>query len=77
MPGPSNRIVKHTDAKSKTKNGEKQELDKVELGQKRKQTQSIQDDPSVSKAVKALYTSSDAAKNQPTAHWVTHNPCFY
>ncbi|KAI1704948.1 rtf2 RING-finger domain-containing protein [Ditylenchus destructor] len=78
IPGPSNgRIIKNTDAKSKTKNGEKQESDKAELGQKRKQPQSIQDDPSVSKAVKALYTSSDAAKNQPTAHWVTHNPCFY
>uniref|UniRef100_A0A915EA49 Replication termination factor 2 n=1 Tax=Ditylenchus dipsaci TaxID=166011 RepID=A0A915EA49_9BILA len=51
---------------------------KSETGLKRKaETSSIQDDPNVSKAVKSLFTTSEAAKKQPAQHWVTHNPCFY
>lgn len=44
---------------------------------KRKAVNSIQDDPNVSKAVKSMFTTSEAAKNQPRAHWVTHNPLYY
>ncbi|CAD5211103.1 unnamed protein product [Bursaphelenchus xylophilus] len=38
---------------------------------------SIQDDPNVSKAVKSLFTTSEEAKKQKTAHWVTHNPLYF
>jgi len=54
------------------------------IGEKRKlgagppsDGKSIQDDPKASKTFKSLFTTSEAAKNQPKAHWVTHNPLFY
>lgn len=37
---------------------------------------SIQDNPKVSAALKSIFTTSESAKHQPKAHWVTHNP-FY
>ncbi|KAK3091639.1 hypothetical protein FSP39_021444 [Pinctada imbricata] len=37
---------------------------------------SVQKDPSASSAYKSLFTSSDKAKKQGSAHWVTYNP-FY
>ncbi len=37
----------------------------------------IQEDSTASKAYKSLFTTSDKARNQPKAHWVTYNPCFY
>uniref|UniRef100_A0AC34QMC7 Replication termination factor 2 n=1 Tax=Panagrolaimus sp. JU765 TaxID=591449 RepID=A0AC34QMC7_9BILA len=47
-------------------------------GTKRKaESSSIQDDPNVSKALKSIYTTSEEAKNQPKAHWVTHNPLYF
>jgi len=42
-----------------------------------KKSKSIQSDPSSSKVFKSLFTTSEAAKNQPRAHWVTHNPLYY
>lgn len=54
---------------------------KTDIGQKRKATddsyESIQDNPNVSKALKAIFTSSEEAKNQPKSHWVTHNPLYF
>ncbi|CAD5207929.1 unnamed protein product [Bursaphelenchus okinawaensis] len=38
---------------------------------------SIQDDPKVSNAVKSMFTTSEEAKKQKTAHWVTHNPLYF
>lgn len=38
---------------------------------------SIQDNPNLPKSVKAMFTSSAEAKNQPKQHWVTHNPLYY
>ena len=40
-------------------------------------TKTIQEDPSASKAYKALFNTCDKAKNQQTPNWVTYNPCFY
>lgn len=42
-----------------------------------KQFSSIQDNPNVPSAVKAMFTTSEEAKKQPKAHWVTHNPLYY
>ena len=39
-----------------------------------KKTGSIQSDPKASAAYKSLFTSSEKAKNQASAHWVTYNP---
>lgn len=39
-----------------------------------KKTGSIQNDPKASSAYKSLFTSSDKAKKQAKAHWVTYNP---
>ena len=36
----------------------------------------ISNDPEASKVFKSLFTSSDKAKNQTKAHWITYNP-FY
>ncbi len=45
--------------------------------QSESKAKSIQDDPNATKAYKALFTTSEACKRQPKAHWVTHNPLFY
>jgi len=37
----------------------------------------IQLDPTKSKTYKSLFTTSDRGKQQPRAHWVTHNPQYY
>ena len=37
---------------------------------------SVAKDPNASDVFKSLFTSSDKAKNQTKAHWVTYNP-FY
>jgi len=42
-----------------------------------KKAKTIQEDPNASKVFKSLFTTSEAAKNQPKAHWVTHNPLYY
>lgn len=46
-------------------------------GEKQKRPQSIQDDPNATEAYKSLFSSHKSAKNQPKAHWVTHNPLYY
>ncbi|XP_013392986.1 protein RTF2 homolog [Lingula anatina] len=46
------------------------------LGEKEVKSKSIQSDPTTSKVFKSLFTSSEAAKKQPSAHWVTYNPCY-
>jgi hypothetical protein len=37
---------------------------------------SVATDPNASKTYKSLFTSSETAKDQQRAHWVTYNP-FY
>lgn len=51
---------------------------KMELKKAKKEVSvSIQDNPNLPKSVKAMFTSSEQAKNQPKSHWVTHNPLYY
>ncbi|CAL1537574.1 unnamed protein product [Lymnaea stagnalis] len=38
---------------------------------------SIQKDPKTSQTFKSLFTTSEQAKNQKHAHWVTYNPLYY
>jgi len=38
---------------------------------------SIQSDPRASKTFKSLFTTSEAGKNAPRAHWVTFNPQYF
>jgi hypothetical protein len=38
---------------------------------------SVQNDPNSSDVFKSLFTTSDKAKNQQKAHWVTFNPQYY
>lgn len=38
---------------------------------------SIQDNPNISQAVKNMFTTSEQAKKQKKAHWVTHNPLYF
>lgn len=40
-------------------------------------SKSIQSDPTSSKVFKSLFTTSETAKAQPRAHWVTYNPLYY
>ena len=61
--------TKLTDGKSKTVNGTLNGHTDIV-----KKTGSIQSDPKASAAYKSLFTSSDKAKNQARAHWVTYNP---
>jgi len=42
-----------------------------------KKAKGIQDDPNTSNVYKSLFTSSDRAKNQTKAHWVTFNPQYF
>ena len=42
-----------------------------------KKMKSIQDDPNHSDVFKSLFTSSEKAKNQQKAHWVTFNPQYF
>ncbi len=42
-----------------------------EKGGKRKADESLQSDPTVSKVLKSLFTSSEEAKKQPKGHWVS------
>lgn len=42
-----------------------------------KKVKSIQEDPNASAVYKSLFTSSDRAKNQTKAHWVTFNPQYF
>ncbi|KAL5016735.1 hypothetical protein ScPMuIL_006324 [Solemya velum] len=52
-------------------NGSKQGAKTVSNGS------SIQKDPTTSSTYKSLFTSSDKAKKQQSAHWVTYNPQYY
>jgi len=38
---------------------------------------SVAKDPNASETYKSLFTSHKSAKDKPTAHWVTFNPCYY
>ena len=42
-----------------------------------KKVKSVQDDPNASSVYKSLFTSSEKAKNQQKAHWVTFNPQYF
>ncbi|VDP16278.1 unnamed protein product [Soboliphyme baturini] len=42
-----------------------------------KKFKSIQENGKVSEVYKSLFTTSEAAKNHPTAHWITYNPLYY
>lgn len=63
--------------KRKSVAGEKEadQSKKKKMGEK--QYDSIQQNPNVPKAVKSMFTTSEEAKRQPTAHWITHNPLYY
>jgi hypothetical protein len=68
------------DPKSKLHNGAVGGSSKLANGkqeEKGTKVKSIQEDPTASKAYKSLFTSSEKCKNQPKAHWVTHNPLYY
>ncbi|XP_041357172.1 replication termination factor 2-like isoform X2 [Gigantopelta aegis] len=55
--------------KSKPTNGKAEDKSTKSTG--------IQEDPTTSTVYKSLFTSSDKAKNQQKAHWVTFNPMYY
>jgi hypothetical protein len=42
-----------------------------------KSSYSVAKDPTASEAFKSLFTTHQSFKDQPKAHWVTHNPLFY
>jgi hypothetical protein len=42
-----------------------------------KKFKSIQEDPNASDVYKSLFNTSEKAKNQTKAHWVTYNPLFF
>ncbi|KAA3679535.1 uncharacterized protein DEA37_0006152 [Paragonimus westermani] len=42
-----------------------------------KMAKSIQDDPKATSVYKSLFTTSEEAKRQPKAHWVTYNPLYF
>jgi hypothetical protein len=55
-------------------------VEKTEVNHKKTKkddTDSIQDNPNIPKSVKSIFTTSEQAKQQPRAHWVTHNPLYY
>ena len=67
-------------------NGKKATKDQMKIkteqnGQKRKAENgaehSLQDNPSLPKSVKSMFTTSEEAKKRPQGHWVTHNPLYY
>ncbi|XP_033737489.1 replication termination factor 2-like isoform X2 [Pecten maximus] len=58
------------DSRSRRMNG------KTEEAKKPKNGGSVQDNPKASKVYKSLFTTSDLAKNQQNAHWVTFNPQY-
>jgi hypothetical protein len=49
---------------------------KIAKGSKLNGSYSVRNDPNVSDTYKSLFTSSEKAKEQQKAHWVTYNP-FY
>ena len=54
-------------------NGTKEDVAK----KMKKETGSVQNNPNLPPSVKSIFTSSEQAKQQPRAHWVTHNPLYY
>lgn len=38
---------------------------------------SIQENPNLSKTYKSLFTTSEEAKNQVKPHWITFNPLYF
>lgn len=38
---------------------------------------SVAKDPNVSETYKSLFTSHQSAKDKPSPHWITFNPCYY
>jgi hypothetical protein len=65
---PVKRAHTHVDSK-------KTELKELET--QAKKTKSIQNDPNASKVYKSLFNTSDKAKQQSKAHWVTFNPQYF
>lgn len=60
----------------KRKMGEKPKeiAKKVKKGE---EVKSIQNSKDLPQSVKSIFTTSEEAKQQPRAHWVTHNPLYY
>jgi len=74
---PANAKNQVTENQSSKKSGVKPSGSEI-AGQKRKlEPESMQSNPNISKAVKAMFTTSEEAKNQKQGHWVTHNPLYY
>lgn len=67
---------KHAQGSSKLTNGKLNAASQLSNGKTDNGKMSIQKDPSASSTYKSLFTSSDKAKNQTKAHWVTYNPFF-
>lgn len=61
---------------SKLTNGKLHAASQLSNGKTDNGKTSIQKDPTASSTYKSLFTSSDKAKNQSKAHWVTYNPFF-
>lgn len=62
--------------KTKLSNGFPDSKSKLTNGKQGDKSTSIQKDSKATSAYKSLFTSSEKAKNQQSAHWVTFNP-FY
>ena len=75
--------TKPTTSKSEKTISKKRSIDsvmstaKIHATELTKKTKTIQDDPNASETFKSLFTSSDRAKNQQKAHWVTFNPQYF
>ena len=67
LPVKSSKLSAADSSKSKVLNGK---------GDDKSRQATVQKDPSASAVYKSLFTSSDKAKKQGSAHWVTYNP-FY
>ncbi|KAK2194171.1 hypothetical protein NP493_2g18025 [Ridgeia piscesae] len=63
---------------SKSTNGKADgDKTKVEDEMTKLMRRQIQKDPKASAVYKSLFTTSEAALNQPKPHWITHNPQYY
>lgn len=61
----------------KRKGDKKREKAEINHEQASKKAKAIQEDPNTSTVYKSLFTTSEACKKQPRAHWVTYNPQYF
>jgi hypothetical protein len=70
MPPPIVQPVKHGKRNSHVLKQEK-------IDEAKKAKPEIQQDPATSTTFKSLFTTSEGARNQPKAAWVTHHSYYY